>query len=131
MQWACFGLRWYDKICIKRLKIYSASSAKHYYTMLILSIYRPTANEQLYEVQQGFIAAELVLTLSFLLQGALASVTYKNVHSKPQISNISLTEVPVVVPEVKMNHFLQCTDVFHMLAVKSYSGALWDERGHH
>lgn len=111
------------------MNIYSGSSAKHYYTMLSLSIYHPTANDQLPEVQQGFIAAEWVLTLSFLLQGTLGFVTYKNFHSKPQISNISLTEVPVV-PEVEMNHFLECTDVFRMLVVKSYSGDLWDETGH-
>lgn len=39
--------------------------------MLSLSLYHPTANDQLYEVQQGFIAAALVLTLTLLLQGAL------------------------------------------------------------
>lgn len=82
MQGACFGLRWYDKISIKRPKIYSASSANKYYTMLSLSIYHP-ANDQLYEVQQGFIAAEPVLTLRFLLQGTLGFVAYKNFHSKP------------------------------------------------
>lgn len=81
MQQACFGLRWYDKSCMKRLKIYSASSTKHFYTML--TIYHPTANDHLYEVQQGFIAAELVLTLRFLLQGTRGFVTYKNFHSKP------------------------------------------------
>lgn len=71
MQQTHFGLNWSDKICIKKLKIFSASSAKRYCTMLSLSLYRPTANDQLYEVQQGFIAAALVLTLTFLLQGAL------------------------------------------------------------
>lgn len=71
MQQTRFGLNWSDKICIKELKIHSASSAKCYCTMLSLSLYHPTANDQLYEVQQGFIAAALVLTLTLLLQGAL------------------------------------------------------------
>lgn len=91
--------------------------------MLSLSIYLPTATYQ----QPAFITAEPVSTLRLLLQEIH---TYKNFHSKPQISNISPTEVPVVVPEVKINPFPLRKDVFHMLAMKSFAGDLWDEPGH-
>lgn len=63
----------------------------------------------------------------FLLQGTLGLITDKCFHSKLQISNIILLDGLLLVPEVKMNHFLESTDVFRVLAVKSVSWELLDK----
>lgn len=82
-----------------------------------------TANDQLYEVK----ATEQVTFPWFLLQGTLGLITDKCFHSEQQISNIILRDVLLLVPEVKMNHVLESTDVFRVLAVKSVSWDLLDK----